>query len=683
MTELAAKTDFFAEVAVAVPVGSTFTYSIPESLANDVCPGKRVIVPFKNSEQTAYVTETHQRPVTYKIKPIKSVLDEAPIFTDAFLSLTQRISEYYCCSWGEAIENALPKWIKHGKKAANYLKRKSKQSEKQENQTAKPAFTLSKEQNEAFETIQLSMAQSHPRPILLQGVTGSGKSELYIRAIKKVLEQNKSAIVLVPEITLTEQLKIFFTGHFGNNLEILHSKLSEGERFKAWHRIKEGAANIVLGPRSAIFAPVNNLGLIVMDEEHDSSYKQETTPRYHTRQVAQWRCEIEAAQLILGSATPSMESMFACEQGKYIKKILSQRIDSKPMPQVMIVDLKEQMAMQKKHVVLSHIMSREIEKNLKAGEGTILLLNRRGYNSQVFCPDCAQAETCPSCEVSLTFHQEKNILVCHYCNYQKKPDEKCSHCGNKNLKFLGTGTEKLESEVARWFPKAKIDRLDTDTIKSKGSHEEILGRFRNKETDILIGTQMIAKGFDFSHVTLVGVIQADVGLILPDFRSSEKTFQLLTQVAGRAGRGSKPGRVVIQTFSPKHDAIVLARTHDTDKFYEVTKPEREKHFYPPFHQLINIIVRAPDEKKAYQFARELRDKLREEFGARVIDKEGFEIIGPSPLPFYKLRGHYRWHVMIKQSENTETLKIIKEKVTQLKKPAKVQVAIDVDPANIL
>lgn len=682
MTELFTAADKFADVAVAVPAGSAFTYRIPSELEDKICPGKRVLVPFKNHETTGYVVETHQRAGNRKLKDVIEVLDDSPVFDEAFLNLTRRISDYYCSSWGEAIENALPKWIKHGKKADRYLKRSRKES-KHEEATAEPELKLTTEQEETLAVIQLSLSQQSPRPILIQGVTGSGKSEIYIRTIKLVLEKGKSAIVLVPEITLTEQLKLFFEKHFGSSLEILHSKLSEGERFAAWTRIRENTGRVVLGPRSAVFAPVQSLGLIIMDEEHEGSYKQETAPRYHARQVALWRCEIEKGLFLMGSATPSMEAMYACETGKFVKKELRTRIDKKPMPQVMIVDLKEQAAIQKRQVILSHILSREIEKNLKAGEGTILLLNRRGYSSQVFCPKCGHAETCSSCHVSLTFHQEKNILVCHYCNFQKKPVSSCSSCGAADVRYLGSGTERIESEIARWFPKARIERMDTDTVRRKGSHEDILKRFRAGEVDILIGTQMIAKGFDFPHVTLVGVIQADIGLILPDFRSTEKTFQLLTQVAGRAGRGTKPGRVVIQTYSPKHDAIVLARTHDTQKFYDTLKSERKQHHYPPYEQLVNIIVRSKDEKKAYLFAREFRDAIKAE-GTQTEGNAAFiEIIGPSPLPFYKLRGQFRWHVMIKQPPSSDLLKQIKRTLDGIKKPAGVQAAIDVDPMNIL
>lgn len=682
MTELFAAAGLFADVAVAVPAGTTFTYAVPQEFSDRIAAGKRVLVPFKNHEITGYVVETHQRASGRKLRNITEVLDEHPVFDEAFLQLTRRISEYYCSSWGEAIEYALPKWIKHGKKAERYLKRAGARTT-EERETKPEDFKLSREQEEALDVIRLSLKQQTPRPILLQGVTGSGKSEVYIRTIREVLEAGKSAIVLVPEITLTEQLKLFFEKHFGNFLEILHSKLSEGERFAAWTRIREQSGSVVLGPRSAVFAPVKNLGLIIMDEEHEGSYKQETTPRYHARQVALWRCNIEKALFVMGSATPSMESMYACETGQFVKKELRTRIDQKPMPQVMIVDLKEQAAIQKRQVTLSHILSREIEKNLKAGEGTLLLLNRRGYSSQVFCPKCGHAETCTACHVSLTFHQEKDILVCHYCNFQKKPSPKCSSCGSPELRYLGSGTERIESELARWYPKARIERMDTDSVRRKGSHEEILKKFRAQEIDILIGTQMIAKGFDFPHVTLVGVIQADIGLILPDFRSTEKTFQLLTQVAGRAGRGTKPGRVVIQTYSPKHDAIVLARTHDTQKFYDTLKTERKQHHYPPYQQLVNIIVRSRDEKKAYLFARELRDRIKESMSDAKKETSVMEIIGPSPLPFYKLRGQFRWHVMLKQPPREELLQKLKETLDSLKKPSGVQAAIDVDPVNIL
>jgi len=463
----------------------------------------------------------------------------------------------------------------------------------------------------------------------------------------------------------------------------------------------------VLGPRSAVFAPVPDLGLIIMDEEHEGSYKQETAPRYHARDVAAWRARNEGALFLMGTATPSLESMRMTEQGRVTRIDLTQRIDDKAMPKVEVIDLKRYQGDKRASHLFSPPLAREIETNLKNGEGTMLLLNRRGFSTSIRCHACNEVEKCKSCQVSLTFHQEKNLLLCHYCNYQKKVPDTCSSCKAPLLRFMGFGTEKVESEAARLFPGARIARMDADTTKQRDSHERILEQFRERKIDILIGTQMIAKGFDFPHVTLVGVVLADVGLRLPDFRSSERTFQLLTQFAGRAGRGTKPGRVFIQTWMADHPSILCAQRHDFLAFYAHEKVFREEFRYPPYCSLVNIIVRGGDEKKTYQFAREVRDGLRSKTeGSRMAEggKAGLsssailhspsgavEIIGPAPLPFYKLRGHFRWHVMLKlplaAPDGTMGMKDrigeIYRTLMKLKKPSGVAFQIDVDPLNIL
>ncbi|OGX10953.1 MAG: primosomal protein N', partial [Omnitrophica bacterium RIFOXYB12_FULL_50_7] len=557
------------------------------------------------------------------------------------------------------------------------------------------------------------------KPLLIYGVTGSGKSELYIRAIRETLKQNRAAICLVPEIALTEQLRRFFAGHFGENLEILHSKMTDGERFLTWKRIEMGTCNVVLGPRSAVFAPVPNLGLIIMDEEHEGSYKQETTPRYHAREVAAWRANQEGALFLMGTATPSLESMALAERGVIARVDLTERIDQKAMPKVEVIDLKRYEGDKRPSLLFSPPLMREIETNLKNREGTMLLLNRRGFSTSIRCPQCGEIEKCKLCQVSLTFHQEKNLLLCHYCNYQKKVPNVCGECKAPMLRFMGFGTEKVESEIARFFPSARIARMDADTTQKKDSHEKILEKFREQKIDILIGTQMIAKGFDFPHVTLVGVVLADVGLRLPDFRSSERTFQLLTQFAGRAGRGTQPGRVIIQTWMPEHPSIRFAKEHDFLAFYAHEKRCREEFHYPPYRSLVNIIIRSHDEKKAYLFAREIRDVLRGERGTGNEIKPGngeretgsktfsvsrspfpeIEIIGPAPLPFYKLRGHFRWHVMLKLptlstpgvdrgphpvwTGDVSVTSRIYSILMGLRKPSGVAFQMDVDPLNIL
>ncbi len=713
--------EVLAQVAVPLPIPTVFTYVIPEPLLARAIPGVRATVPFRNTEITGYIVAVEPFSTSaaemgskaVKMKPLISILDEEPVLSAGMLQLTKRVSEHYGSSWGEAIENALPRWVKYGKKVEKYIKKAKKESLA----PAQPPqeFKLSEEQHSAYEIIRKALDPlvntNHAmtrKPILIYGVTGSGKSELYIRTIRETLKRDRAAICLVPEIALTEQLQRFFAGHFGDQLEILHSKMTDGERFLTWKRIEMGTCKVVLGPRSAVFAPVPNLGLIIMDEEHEGSYKQETTPRYHAREVAAWRAQNEGALFLMGTATPSLESMAMAERGRIDRIDLTQRIDFKAMPKVEVIDLKRYQGDKRPSLLFSPPLMREIETNLKNQEGTMLLLNRRGFSTSIRCPTCAEIEKCKHCQVSLTFHQEKNLLLCHYCNYQKKVPTVCGECKAPLLRFMGFGTEKVESEVARFFPSARIARLDADTTQKRDSHEKILDAFRERKIDILIGTQMIAKGFDFPHVTLVGVVLADVGLRLPDFRSSERTFQLLTQFAGRAGRGTKPGRVIIQTWMPEHPSIRFAKEHDFLSFYAHEKRCREEFHYPPYRSLVNIIIRSHDEKKAYVFAREIRDALRnsglgtrdskervpetslEERGTSPEPRrDSVEVIGPAPLPFYKLRGHFRWHVMLKlptspvsNGESPATSKIY-QLLMALKKPSGVAFQLDVEPLNIL
>lgn len=671
------------EVAVPLPIPGLFSYLIPAELQDKVKKGVRVRIPFKNREVVGYAVGKKESPSGIRLKPLIAVLDEEPVLSEKMLQLTEWISRYYGSGWGEAIEHALPKWVKYGKKATRALsspnalvgdpRLKSCGGDNEK----KGELKLSPDQTKAMSSILKALDHPPAKPILLHGVTGSGKSEIYIRSIREVLKRNQSAVCLVPEIALTEQIRRFFYQHFRDQLEILHSKLTDNERFLAWKRLEKGLKRIVLGPRSAVFAPVVNLGLILMDEEHEGSYKQETTPRYHAREVAAWRAQNENALFVMGTATPSLETMYRSEKGEVERVELSTRIDDKALPKVEILDLKTWMDNRKKAMILSPRLISEIETNLKKKEGTLLLLNRRGYSTHIHCLRCGSVEACKSCQVSLTFHQEEERLLCHYCNYEKPISEVCANCRAPVLRFAGFGTEKVESEVAKLFPTARIARMDADSVRKRGSHEEILKDFRAETTDILIGTQMIAKGFDFPHVTLVGVVLADVGLSLPDFRSAERTFQLLTQVAGRAGRGNRPGRVLIQTFSPHHPSIHLSKDHDYWNFYRQEIPIRLEYRYPPSYRLTNLIIRSRDEKKAYLFARTVKESL-------AVEIRQTEIVGPAPLPFYKLRGHYRWHVMIKSPRQTEAVSPVILSVLQgLKKPAGVAFALDVDPLNIL
>jgi len=680
-----------ADIALALPVDGPFTYRIPPELEAALQPGIRVRVPFKNQEAEGYVVSVHQAPPQARLKTVLECLDEKPVLSPQMLELTRWTAARYGASWGEAIENALPKWVKSGSRARKALtKDRAKEKAAPAEVIQDKAFHLTDEQQASLDTIHRAMESCEKKPILVHGVTGSGKSEIYIRAIHATVARGQTAICMVPEIALTEQIRRFFAAHFGDKLEVLHSRLGDTERFLAWTRIREGQCQVVLGPRSAVFAPLEKLGLIILDEEHEGSYKQDTSPRYHVREVAEKRAAMEGAVFVMGSATPSLEIMYRAGLGEVTLSELKQRVDGRPLPAVQLIDMKEERNIQKRSVILSRKLTGEIELNLQRREGTLLLLNRRGFSTHIQCPACGFSEVCKLCQVSLTYHQEENILLCHYCNFRKDMGEKCSDCGTGLMNLVGFGTEKVESEVARRWPQARVLRLDADTVRKKGSHEEILKAFRAQEADILIGTQMIAKGFDFPHVTLVGVVLADVGLMLPDFRSSERTFQLLTQVAGRAGRGVKTGRVIVQTYSPEHASIRFAQKHDFASFYKLEMPSRADYRYPPYVRLVNVMIRGRDERKAYQHAREIREFLHEKL---QIPKEAqapassgssaIEIIGPAPLPFFKLRGHYRWHVMLKIPDTAVLDLTVFREVLRLKKPAAVLSAVDIDPVSIL
>lgn len=660
------------QVAIPLPVRDPFSYELNTEAAGDVGIGCRVRVPFKNREIQGYVVGFRDEADVKSIKPVLECLDREPVLDANFLELTRWIGEYYFCSWGEAIENALPKTVRAGIK--------HREGSAKVCDTGAPfRVTLNEEQEAVVAEIFPALEAGAHSTFLLHGVTGSGKTEVYIRAIKKTLDLGKSAICLVPEIALTDQIREFFRGHFGNLIEIIHSRLTDRERFFAWQRIRGGESRVVLGPRSAIFSPVKNLGMMIIDEEHEGSYKQEESPRYHARTVAWKRAELEKAVLLLGSATPSLETMHAAESGRIRKLELTRRIDERELPEVRIVDLKQEASNRGKSVAFSFPLIHEITQSLERKEGVLILLNRRGFSTQVHCLQCGGIVQCRHCQVALTYHQERGRLLCHYCNYQRRLDEACPSCRAAVLKYVGWGTEKVESEIARFFPQARIARLDLDIAKKKGKQEEVLGDFRKRKTDILVGTQMIAKGFDFPHVSMVGVISADVSLALPDFRSDERTFQLLTQVAGRAGRGNARGRVIFQTYSPHHPSILYAKEHDYRRFFDSEIEKRRELDYPPFCHLINVVIQGRDEKEVYGVSREFCSKLK---GHR--EKLPFrEILGPAPLPFYKLRGHFRWHVMLKGREVLGMNRFLREVLSDFRKPSQVRLTVDVDPVSVL
>ncbi|MBI4550088.1 MAG: primosomal protein N' [Candidatus Omnitrophica bacterium] len=667
------------QVAIPLPVEDPFSYEAGDGSPEPAVMGGRVRVPFKNREIQGYVVGWDSAVPAKPLKPIAGVIDQSPVLSPYLLALTRWISEYYGCSWGEAIENALPKALKAGRSREDWGETERMSDPGLEE--VPEDFSLTEEQQYALSQITAACRGEAFASFLLHGVTGSGKSEVYIRAIKAVLEMGKGVICLVPEIALTAQIRHFFKGHFSGNLEIIHSRLTDRERLQAWLRIREGKSRVVLGPRSALFSPVERLGLIIVDEEHETSYKQAESPRYHARDAARKRAELENVCLVLGSATPSLESMFEAQQGRMIKLELTKRVVERQLPEVRIIDLKREIEIHRRMPLFSYPLQRAVEGALSRKEGVLLLLNRRGFASSVQCNGCGVIVQCRYCQVSLTYHQSRQVLLCHYCNFQIAMADQCPSCGAKALKYVGSGTEKIESEIARFFPGARIARLDTDVARRKGMHESVIRDFRDGKIDILVGTQMIAKGFDFPRVTAVGVISADIGLALPDFRSSERTFQLLTQVAGRAGRGDLKGHVVIQTFSPDHHSIVFAKDHDYAAFYAREIEQRRELKLPPFAHLVNLIFHAVLEQEVYRFAAEVKKALAE--SADLAHPLPFEILGPAPLPFYKLRGHYRWHLMVKGEDVLVMNRWLKKVLSQVRKPSRVKMMIDVDPVSVL
>jgi primosomal protein N' (replication factor Y) len=515
-------------------------------------------------------------------------------------------------------------------------------------------------------------------PFLIHGVTGSGKTEIYLRGIEEVLAQGREAIVLVPEISLTPQLLSRFKDRFGENLALLHSGLGRGERFDQWRRIWKGEVKIALGARSAIFAPFKNVGIIVVDEEHDASYKQEDKLKYHARDAAVVRAKQVEATLLLGSATPSLESFYNTEKGKFRLLNLPERIEGKPLPRVEVVDVR------KEGNLLSEKLRIALQKNVEDKKQSLLFLNRRGFANFILCPECGQTFKCPNCSVTLTYHLRDRSLRCHYCDYRTQAPGDCPKCQGHRLQGMGTGTERLEQEVKSLFPQSQVGRMDRDTTSRRRSHLQILKRLESGSIDILIGTQMIVKGHDFPNVTFVGVVSADTSLHFPDFRSSERTFQLLTQVAGRAGRGEFSGEVVIQTFNPDHYSILTAKDHDYMGFYKEEIQFRSALEYPPFSRLINFRLAGNSEKRTKGMAEEMG-----RIGQFLLKKgygKGIEILGPSSAPFAKMRGKFRWQMMAKGKSHHLLHHFAKEVVSRIEGQIKgvgVHLDIDVDPVSVL
>ena len=553
-----------------------------------------------------------------------------------------------------------------------------------------PRHTPSAAQAAALSSLIGALDEDQPPPFLLQGVTGSGKTLVYIELLREALARGRSAIVLVPEISLTPQTVSRFRAHFGDEVAVLHSGLSDGERYDAWRRLRRGERRIAVGARSALFAPLADLGVVVVDEEHDGSYKQSEAPRYHARDLAVMRARAHGAVCVLGSATPSLESRHNVLAGKFRRLLLPERVGGAALPSVRVVDLRvprrerDSSARRKTPYegVFSDDLVSAVQLRLRREEQVILLLNRRGYSSFVQCRECGEVEQCENCSISLTYHGVTQRIVCHHCRFDAPAPARCPRCGSSDLSFRGLGTEQVERVAAESFPTARIARMDVDTTSGKWSHQRILGRVERHEVDILLGTQMIAKGLDFPRVTLVGVVNADVGIHLPDFRASERTFQLLSQVAGRAGRGALGGEVVIQTSLPEHYAIRAAVTHDYEGFAKREYEERRNPQYPPHVRLINVIVSSPDQRLAAEVAERAADWL----GHRMSQPEArsVDLVGPAPSPIERLHGRWRWHFLLRSGSPASLGEAARELVEHFKPPAgDVRLSLDRDPVALL
>ncbi|OAS83384.1 MULTISPECIES: primosomal protein N' [Metabacillus] len=538
---------------------------------------------------------------------------------------------------------------------------------------------LNNEQQQAITPLIKTINENVHDVFLMYGVTGSGKTEVYLQSIEEVLNNGKEAIVLVPEISLTPQMVHRFKGRFGSKVAVLHSGLSTGEKYDEWRKIQRKEVQLVVGARSAIFAPFENLGMIIIDEEHESSYKQEENPRYHARDVAIYRAKLHKCPVVLGSATPTLESFARSKKNVYKLLTLKERVNKRSMPQVDIIDMREELRSGNRSMFSTSLIEKLTER-LEKGEQSVLFLNRRGYSSFVMCRDCGFVIQCPHCDISLTYHRHGQQLKCHYCGHEEQMPNVCPECQSEHIRFFGTGTQKVEEELVKVLPHSRIIRMDVDTTGRKGAHEKLLTRFGNKEADILLGTQMIAKGLDFPDVTLVGVLTADTMLHLPDFRASEKTFQLLTQVSGRAGRHELPGEVIIQTYTPEHYSIQLASQYDYDSFYNHEMQLRKNHAYPPYYYLALLTVSHPEITKVVSVTEKIVQFLR-----RNVENET-KILGPVASPIPRIKDRYRYQCMVKYKREKnlhETLRKIIEHFQQEMSSNDLIIAIDLSPNTMM
>jgi primosomal protein N' (replication factor Y) len=729
-------------VAVPVPFLDALTYQVPDGVPQPL-RGARVLVPLGKREVPGVVLGAGPEPATPeargRIRPIAELLDDEPFLPDAIVDLAVWVAEYYACGVGDALAAAVPSIQPHKTMRVVALtahghdaQLRGRQKEAAEllrgvpagltiaemsgrgistdvlNRLATKGFVafrterverdpfagqsasrgsqiasqrvLTEEQARALAALEAAAATEDFGVFLLQGVTGSGKTEVYLRLADAVLQRGRSVLVLVPEIALTPAVAAAFRDAFGDRVAVQHSGLSSGERSDQWHRIRQGTVAVVVGTRSAVFAPLRNLGLIVVDEEHDTSFKQEETPRYNGRDVAVMRGKREKALVVLGSATPSLESSQNCSSGRYTRILMERRVQDRPLAAVSVVDMREEYAEHGPDVILSGRLKNAISQRISVGQQALILLNRRGLATAVFCRQCGGTIECPNCSVSLIIHsegQDRHRARCHYCNYSVRVPQACPSCKGPYLERRGFGTERVAAEIVALWPHARVARLDRDTVRRKGAAADILRSMAGGTIDVLVGTQMIAKGHDFPAVTLVGVISADVGLGLADFRAAERTFQLLTQVAGRAGRGPDAGEAIVQTIYPQHYSIKHACRQDYAAFLADELRYRRAMRYPPLTALINLVIKGASLADALTGAASLAEQLR----ARA-EAGRYAVLGPAPAAVAKLRGEYRAQLFLKGSQRVRMRDAVLAALAA-EPDLRRSVTVDVDPLSVL
>ena len=706
-------------------IDKIFDYIVPNDLESSIKVGIRVLVPFGRQTLEGFVLEIKDNS-DRDLKEIYSILDRDIVLNDELLLLGKQIQKSTLSTLISAYQVMLPKALKAKagvlvskkyqtfyeltdksylasssaqekilklfsdkktisrkellaisssalstlieKKVLSEIKREDYRIKYEVNKDKKKVLTPSQQK-----VVNSVLENQQNAPFLLFGVTGSGKTEVYMQIIEEVLKRGETAIMLVPEISLTPQMVEQFSNRFGNQVAALHSALSEGEKYDEWRRIARGEASIVIGARSAIFAPLKNIGIIIMDEEHSDSYKQgDKSPRYHARDIAIWRAKYHSCPVLLGSATPSLESMARAEKGVYQLLVLKERVNGKSLPNVEIIDMNKEAKGGTSHI--TNRLLGEVSSCIDRGEQAILFLNRRGFSTFVTCKNCSETIKCPNCDITLTYHKSNRMLRCHYCGYATPLPKVCPHCKEEALSDLGVGTEKIEEELHRLLPNARVLRMDVDTTSRKGAHKKMIDAFRNHEYDILLGTQIVAKGLDFSDVTLVGVINADTSLNIPDFRSSENTYSLLSQVAGRSGRSQKTGKVYIQTFNPDHYAISFVKEHDYLGFYREEMKIRRRLGYPPFYFLCYLKISGKEADYLFQEALKIKRSLERNLHHTTI-------LGPTTLAVFKVNNIYRYGIILKYKREEALYDILIKVQNHYKSNHKLRVDIDFNPSH--